>query len=132
MLCGIPADTVNAHILQLIYKALDHLLNVFMLGVDVLHADITVSYLITVLIANDRSKIVPILIGCKILLDIVVISRKMIGNNVNDHLDAVTLGSVTKLLELLSGTEISVLSYLEGSRLIEPIPGTCSLCRLNR
>ena len=129
MLCSIPADTVNTDFFKLVDIFSNDLLNILILTVKILHIDIALSYLCTIIIAYNLAVCMPVFCITKISLDTVMVACKMVGNNVHDNLDTIFVSFLAQLSKLFLCAE--VLTYCKAGGLIKPVPGTLSCCGLN-
>ena len=120
MLCCIPADTVNTKVFQLINIICNDLLNIFVLAVDILHADITLSNLLTVIIACDLTVCMPVFLITEISLDFFVVTCKMVCNNVNNNLYSIFICLLAKICKLFLCAEVC--ADCKAERLIQPVP----------
>ena len=64
----------------------------------------------------------PVSILIEGLLELIsVIACEMVGNNIDNNLDAIFFSSIAEVLEFFLSTQITCL-YFESKRLIEPVP----------
>ena len=93
MLCGVKTEAVNAYSLKCVKVVFNYVLYIAVACVEVGHTGFSVDKLVTGGVSPvDRKVAVPVLTCLKVGLDLAVVARKVVCNNVNDNLDAVLVG----------------------------------------
>ena len=99
MLGGIPAASVNAEALQLLHVCLELLLHARVLGLEVAHTDRAVSHFVAAAIISTAIVVVEVGV-LPVVGNPVERAVGVVGNNVNDDLDAQRMGRIAKCFQV--------------------------------
>ena len=102
MLCSVKTEAVNADVLQALKIAVNDVLHIAVLGLEVSHADLTVGdpAAVSPLVVGNAAPGVPVLSRLEIVLNVGMVAGKVVGNDVADDLDAVLICCCAQFLQL--------------------------------
>ena len=101
----VETEAVNADSGQASEVVENNVLHILMTCVEVRHTDFTVGNLITVVPVGYVELGVPVRAVLKVVLDVGVIAREVVGNDVADNLNAVLLRRRAKRRQLVLGAQ---------------------------